>query len=143
MRLDPLLLSQIQGGDDLLTWFGGRAPSFHDAEIVSVVLERERERCVIAMHVFETTTELDAGGHFVTKKHVVVRFELERVSALELSDLNHQNVIYGLTLMRTPDDEYSLELEPCHGLSGSVTARDLKIVLIPGIPPGSIYQDHA
>ena len=139
MGLDQSLLRQIPGGDDLLAWFS-RAPSFHDAEVLSVTLERERERCRIAIHAFQMTSALDDRGYFITDKHVVVQFELERVSALTFSDFNHQNVIDGLTLTRNANGEYSLELEPCYGFWGSITAAELRIVLVPGIPPGSIYQ---
>ena len=139
MSLDQAILNQIPGGRDLLLWFEGRAPTFHDAEIISVLLDRDNSRCLIAIHTFEMTNEVDNRGYFVNKKHVVVSFEIEQVSSLELSDFNHQNVIDGITLDIKPNGEYSLSLEPCYGLSGTITGRNLKIALTPGIPSGSIY----
>lgn len=78
-------------------------------------------------------------GYFVSVKHVVVTFQLDRVCELELSDFNHQNVIGGLNLARLPNGHILLELEPCYGLYGKIEAENLQISLEPGIPTKSVY----
>ena len=92
------ILNEVPGGADLLRWFEGRVPSFHDAEIISVTLDREGISGNIRIRTFEMTSDVDAQGYFVLKKHVVVGFQLSGITGLELTDFNHQNVIDGLSV---------------------------------------------
>ncbi len=128
------LLSEIPGGSQLLEWFDGRVPSFHDAEVLELVLDRKKACCTIKVHTFQITSEVDAKGFFVLHKHAQVSFHLEGVANLELNDFNEQNAIYGLALGRTADQAIRLELDQCHGLFGFVEARVLTIGLEPGKP---------
>lgn len=137
--LDHDLLKELPGGPDLIAWFGGRVPSFHDAEIVELVLERTESRCRLKVHAFETTPDLDAEGYFISVKHVVVTFQLAHISELELTDFNHQNVIDGIGLTRLPNGHILLKLEPCYGLWGEIEADSMQISLEPGKPSGSVY----
>jgi hypothetical protein len=125
------LLVETPGGADLLNWFGGRVPSFHDAEVLEVSLTSNGANCAIIIHAFEMTSEVDPKGFFVLKNHVAVRFRFSGVTALELEGFNHQNVIYGLSLSRTAQSGFRLELEPCYGMSGFVEARAVAIELEP------------
>lgn len=133
------LLNTVAGGTDLLEWFGGHAPSFHDAEVLGVTLDREGARCILKVHAFEMTSEVDRNGYFVCTRHAVVTFELGDVTSLELADFNHQNAIMGLSVVRSEDGGFGLEVEPAYGLSGVVEARSLRISIEPGIPAGSQY----
>jgi hypothetical protein len=137
--LDQDLLKEVPGGPDLIQWFAGRVPSFHDAEVIDLALERRNSLCRIKIHAFEGTRDLDSEGYFVSVKHVVVTFQLDRVCELELSDFNHQNVIDGINLARLPNGHILLELEPCYGLYGKIEAENLQISLEPGIPTKSVY----
>jgi hypothetical protein len=134
------LLNGVPGGQQLLDWFDGRVPSFHDAEVVDLSLDREKARCRIRVHAFQMTSEVDAKGFFVLDKHVLVSFHLEGVANLELNDFNQQNVIFGLALSRTAEQGFRLELDPCHGLFGFVEASILTIELEPGKPPNGVYS---
>ncbi len=133
------LLNEIPGGRQLLEWFDGRVPSFHDAEVLGLVLDRRGARCTVRIHTFQRTSEVDAKGFFVLDKHAQVSFHLEGVTNLELGDFNEQNAIYGLALSRTADLGIRLELDRCHGLFGFVEARALKIELEPGKPSEGVY----
>ena len=133
------LLLEVPGGPLLLQWFGGRVPSFHDAEVVTLTLDREGSGCSIRIHTFEMTPDIDAKGFFVLKNHLVVCFRLSEVVNLELGEFNHQNVIDGLSLSRTADRSFRLEMEPCYGLFGFVEARTMSIELEPGKPEGGVY----
>jgi hypothetical protein len=135
--LNKELLEGVAGGTDLLAWFEGRVPSFHDAEVLALRLDRHEATCQVKIYTFEITAEVDGEGYLVTTKHVVVSFELSHVTALNLKDFNHQNVIYGLSITQMPDGDFCLALEPCWGLSGEINARSLQITLEPGAPTGS------
>jgi hypothetical protein len=133
------LLTEIPGGAQLVEWFDGRVPSFHDAEVLGLTLDRRGARCTIGIHTFQMTSEVDAKGFFVFDKHAQVSFHLEGVTKLELNDFNEQNVIYGLALSRAADQAIRLELDQCHGLFSFVEARALKIELQPGKPSEGVY----
>jgi hypothetical protein len=130
------VLSEIPGGADLLAWFGGYLPSFHDAEILGLELDRAGPTCRIRAHTWEISDEVDKTGHFVLSRHVVASFELGGVTELSLEGFNHQNVIFGLFIERS-DNGYRIELEPCYGLSGAITAKTVRVALEPGTPSDS------
>jgi len=131
---DPEWLEGIPGGKELVAWFEGYVPTFHDAEIVSLALDTGTERCVLRVAAFIMTPEVDAAGYFVLKAHVVVAFTLDGVTGLELDGFNHQNVIFGLSLVTTPVGGVRLEMEHCHGLAGWIEAGTVAIALEPGKP---------
>jgi hypothetical protein len=133
------LLKELPGGARLVEWFGGRVPSFHDAEIVSLSLDRDGGRCVLNVHTFSTNPEVNEKGFYKTKDHVVVSFRFAGVTNLELQDFNEQNVIYGLSVCRTAGGELRLEMEACYGLFGFIEGRQLEIELEPGKPKTTIY----
>jgi hypothetical protein len=137
--------ASIPGGPELLAWFG-RVPSFHDAEIVRLDLNR-RAASTLSIHAWNTTDRVDERGYFVLDRHAVVTFALEDVLDLQLGGFSHQNVIGYLHLRRAPDrpdrrpymwdpapDDWEVELEPCYGMDGHIRCRRISISFIPGMP---------
>jgi Immunity protein 50 len=114
-----------------MEWFG-RRPSFHDAEILSLSLDRTGTSC-IRLYTWDLTSEIDAKGYYVLRNHVVVSFLLDDISDLELVGFNHQNVIFSLTVERSQDG-FKLLLGPCYGLAGTLTARSIRVEFAPGKP---------
>jgi hypothetical protein len=127
----PNCFEQVPGGPELRKWFGG-IPSFHDAEILSLYLDRAGSSR-IRIHTWRMTDAVDENGFYVLENHAVVTFILDEVIDLELSEFNPQNVIYGLTLRQTPDG-LELALEHCWGLSGRLVARQIRVEFQPGKP---------
>jgi hypothetical protein len=132
--MDLDVLSKVPGGTDLILWFDGTLPSFHDAEVLEVLLERANASCRVKVHGFRTTPDLDEKGYYVSIKHVVITFQFLQVEKLELTDFNHQNVIDGLDLTRQSGGKILFDMKPCYGLWGSIEAADLVISLQPGKP---------
>jgi hypothetical protein len=136
----------VSGGDDLLRWFG-QAPSFHDAEILSLDLRRKGQS-VLRLHGWINTGQVGQGGYFVLDRNAIVTFTLSEVMDLQLDGFSVQNVIGGLILRRAPHrperrgylaldplpQDIELELEPCYGLSGLIRARSVSITFEPGKP---------
>ena len=118
----------IPGADDLVRWFG-RWPAFHDAEILSVHLERGG-RSVIRLHAWNRSTQTDAEGRFIREKEAIVMFEFAGIKELHLDgeDADAQNVISGLTVEKAPAG-YRLVLGPCYGLAGEIVAEELIVRL--------------
>jgi hypothetical protein len=60
-----------------LTDIFGRWPSFHDAEIISIYLDRSGQdgpSLEAKIHLFEMTNRVDAKGYYVLKNHILVTF---------------------------------------------------------------------
>ncbi len=90
----PIEIKGIPGASALHDWFG-YWPSFHDAEIVGLHLNRKGGSS-LRLHTWEMTKEVDEKGYYVLSKHVVVEFILETISSLSLNGFSHQNVVFGL-----------------------------------------------
>jgi Immunity protein 50 len=119
----------------------GYWPSFHDAEVVCLELNR-LGRSRIQVHTFEMTDEVDGRGYYVIEKHALVSFLLESVSTLQLDGFNDQNVISGLGLKKTAIG-FELLLGGCYGIEGRIACAQLSIEMKPGIPEQSIYGESA
>ena len=71
----PAEIAGIQGSAELHDWFG-YWPNFHDAEIISLHLNRSGHSSMRA-HTWEMTKEIDQNGYYVLTKHLVVEFVFE------------------------------------------------------------------
>jgi len=127
----PIETKDIHGASELYDWFG-YWPSFHDAEIISLHLNRGGNSS-LRVHTWEMTKEVDEKGYYVLARHVVVEFILEAVSDLSLNGFNHQNVVFGLEVEKI-DSGFRLRLDDCYGLTGSIEAERLSLSLTPGKP---------
>ena len=89
----PIEIKEIQGASELQEWFG-YWPSFHDAEIVALHLNREGVSS-FRVHTWEMKREIEEKGYYVLAKHIVVEFIFEAVAGLSLEGFNRQNVLFG------------------------------------------------
>jgi hypothetical protein len=131
-------LNVIVGAQELHDWFG-YWPGFHDAEIVSLHLNRHGPSYLL-IHTWEMTNKVDERGFYVMQKHVVVEFVLNDISELDLGGFSHQNVIFGLDLEKK-DAGFTLTLDPCYGLAGTIDANKVSIRLKPGKPQDGDQTD--
>src|SRR6266571_6217124 len=121
-------LNVIVGAQDLHDWFG-YWPRFHDAEIVSLHLNR-RGPSSLLIHTWEMTNKVEERGFYVLEKHVLVEFVLEDILELELGGFSNQNVVFGLDLKKK-DAGFVCTLDPCYGLAGTIEAEKISIRLKP------------
>jgi Immunity protein 50 len=96
------------GNSHLLTDIFCRWPSFHDAEVLNITLDRGDRGTFgpsleAAVHVFEMTSQIDDDGRYVLKNHVVVRMRFSRIVNLTLTDFNQQNVLGSLGIEHLSD----------------------------------------
>jgi Immunity protein 50 len=127
----PTEVEEIPGVVELHDWFG-YWPGFHDAEIISLYLNRKGISS-LRVHTWEMTKQVDEKGYFVLAKHIVVEFVFENVSALNLTGFSQQNVIFGLDIEKTGSG-FRLTLDECYGLAGSIEAERLSLRITPGKP---------
>ncbi|HEX5236771.1 MAG TPA: hypothetical protein VFW25_15735 [Silvibacterium sp.] len=123
--MDSNLISGLAGADAVKDWFDGW-PSFHDAEVVSIFLARQKES---VLRVYP----------YYPQKPATVDFIFEDVTDIELKDFSGQNVIFGLEIQKATDQNgssvYRLFLAPCYGMAGTIDAKSLRIELSPGSSP--------
>jgi hypothetical protein len=124
-------LNSIVGAQELHDWFG-YWPRFHDAEIVSLHLNR-RSPSFLVIHTWEMTSKVDDRGFYVLEKHVVVEFVFDDVVELELGGFSHQNVIFGLDIQKK-EGGFVVTLDPCYGMAGTIEVENISIRIKPGKP---------
>jgi hypothetical protein len=79
----------------------GAWPSFHDAEVMRVSLDRSGPAgpsLDVVIHLFEMTNEVDAKGFFVRRHHTEVTLRFDGIVELNLREFNRQNVLAGLEI---------------------------------------------
>ncbi len=119
---------------NLLTDVFGHWPNFHDAEICSVRLDRNRAdgtvpSVTMLIHVFELSGTTDQHGFYHAKASVMVELGFSDVQSLELSGLNSQNVLNGLMIEPDPTDaRFTVELDSSYGLSGAFTCGQINVL---------------
>jgi hypothetical protein len=88
---------------EAVTRIFGRWPSFHDAEVVTLALDRRGERAPILtaqIHVWQTSGESDADGYYVRVDSTLVTLRFEEAVVQSLHGFNAQNVLSELRLER-------------------------------------------
>ncbi len=128
-------LHDIPGGKALFDWFG-RVPRFHDAELLEITLSSKGSG-LLRIHTWNMTDTVDARGYFVLDKHVVVTFALEAVSVINCTEFDVvPGIIFELEITKL-DQGFRLEWSASYGVSGSISAKQLRITLEPGEPSRS------
>jgi len=129
---------EIPGAAEVIAWFG-YWPTFHDAEVLSIVLNRSGESQVVIL-TWGTTPEIDPSGYFVQAKHAVVTFRMEGfprdadgITRTEIACFNHQNVLSSAAVTKTQDC-YELALDGIFGVGGSIFCERMSVTLEPGVP---------
>ena len=152
MQSSERAYSQLVGFERVFNHFG-EWPTFHDAEVLSLTLDRDAQAgktgptLSILLHGFEMSGEITPAGHYKTIKHCVVTFAFYDVHLEKLEDFNHQNAIMELTLVDST--AHGLEhlrlrvaIEGANGLTCIFACRYGQVLdLTPGIPPTSMYRD--
>src|SRR4051812_30983612 len=96
------ITDHVAGAEKPIAVFG-RWPSFHDAEVLRLSLDRrsptgECEPTLDAIvHTWEMTSEIDPAGHYMMRNHVLVHLRFLGIDELKLDGFNAQNVLFALT----------------------------------------------
>ncbi len=129
----------IPGADEVVAWFGSW-PTFHDAEVLSITLDRSSGSQVV-IHAFQGTSEVDPRGH-VLFKHAIVTFALdgfpldeEGITNTRIDFFNHQNVLSSAWIEKTSQG-HVLRLDGIFGVDGSISCKRLSVKLEPATSDG-------
>jgi hypothetical protein len=126
-------------------------PSFHDAEVIQVRLDRgggvgsDGEPTLPSLeadiHVFEMTEEIATNGAYVLHKHTLATFAFRGIDELELKWFNHQNVLWELELEDISDRQlealnWAVRFASSSGLEGSFKCGEIEVLrAVPFDPP--------
>jgi len=131
----------IVGHEKLLERFG-HWPSFHDAEVISVRLERDRGEpltgpvLTFVFHLFRIEVAPDDPARDNTVTSICFR----EVESLRLFDFNHQNAISGLAIatsycQKLSGPIFSVEIKPGFGLSCSFSCTQIEVLSVEPYKP--------
>jgi hypothetical protein len=142
----------IESGE-ALTRFFGRWPSFHDAEILEVHLDRghvepeknlyEFPSLTLKIHLWEMTKEVDHNGYFILRNHTLATLKLSDLDRLNLVGFNHQNAIMEMEIHRRertdgPSPYFEVEIVPAFGFAASFICLHVTVVeAMPCNPDGT------
>jgi len=136
-------------GSEKLTGIFGRWPSFHDAEVLELRLERgqarpddsvyESAKITAKIYVFNTTGEVSPEGYFVVVNQTLATLQFRDVTGFEMRWFNQQNVLSELLISTEAGDEGNLSyLSVVLGSSFGMDAsfRCLAIEVLAAVPCG-------
>ena len=136
-NLNPLSIESKIENSHLLTDIFGRWPCFHDAEVLSIALDRGERGAYgpsleAAVRLYEGTSEVDNEGRYVLKNHVVVRLRFSQILNLALADFNNQNVLGSLVIEHLSDRErdlvkFSVVFESIFGVKAKLHCDSVRI----------------
>jgi len=125
-------LRDIPGGDALVEWFG-RVPSFHDAELLEIVLSNEGVGR-LRIYAWNMTSDVDAEGYFILDKHAIVILDLDGVGTVNCTDFDMMPGIIGNLEISKADERYRIEWDASYGVAGFITAKGVRISFVPEGP---------
>jgi len=94
-------LKLIWGSEQIIDWFG-YWPSFHDAEIHWIKLQRgipgqsNGSSAELLIHTYEITEDKDERGFLDLRKHCLIHLRLEGCTEVKLEGFGLQNILFGL-----------------------------------------------
>ncbi len=144
-RFMEIPLERIENSEALISVFG-YWPSFHDAEVLELLIQRNGSSSgcasiVALVHVFEMTNQIKSDGHFLCHKHSIVSFAFEDIDELTLDSFNYQNVLDCLSIEEMESGSFAVTFDSAYGLDAFFTCRHIKVKsVIQGIPAKSVYS---
>jgi hypothetical protein len=130
---------RILGAAQLVAVFG-YWPSFHDAEVSWVRLDRRpfgdgQPALETLVHVFEITNEVGADGYYVLRHHVLVHLRFRDLAELRLDGFNHQNSLMGLTITDIRDRQtervlWEVRIDPAYGVGAKFQCHSIEVVSV-------------
>ena len=110
---------------NLLTGIFQGWPSFHDAEILRVTIQRHGgiASAEFVIHVWKT-------ADYRSLLHTLVTLRFDGIELKRFEEFNHQNVMYELTI--TPgergDKKFNVELPTSHGCDACLSCDSITVI---------------
>jgi hypothetical protein len=136
--------SLIKGSEKLTSLFG-YWPTFHDAEVISLTLNRAGSTLLADVHVFEITSEVSQKGSFLCRHHCVVTLRFSEVDQVKIEGFGQQNPLMGLRIedvsaRQLERIKFEVSFDGSFGLDCSFACAAVEVLTVKtGIPEGSVY----
>jgi len=128
-------LDYITDAEKLTTFFG-YWPSFHDAEVLWLKLDREPRGGLCGptlealVHAFEMMSEVNPEGYFVLRNHILVHFRFQDLDGLEMENFNHQNALMGLSIEEIEDQQIQVQFDAAFGVDAFFLCRAVQVLSV-------------
>ncbi len=130
-------MNEIQNRQALISIFGGW-PSFHDAEVFWILLDRGGEEgpaLTAKIHVFEGTKEVSERGYYVSKNHTLATLRFGGVELEYLENFNDQNVLFSLDIADLDPEEsegrcFEVVMSASYGCSAEFRCRTIEVTAV-------------
>jgi Immunity protein 50 len=115
----------IPGGQSLIEWLG-RAPRFHDAEVLDISISA-KTLSFIRIHTWNMTDKVDDRGYFVTERHAVVTISLNEVTSIALNGFDVMpGIIFDLEVSSI-EDGFPVAWSGSYGVAGILRAKRISV----------------
>ena len=119
----------------LLTDIFGYWPTFHDAEVHSILLDRDQEHYAsleAKIHLFEMTNVVDERGYYVLQHHTLVLLRFQGLADLEICDFNDQNALLGLEIKDLSAEgrsvSFEVDFDAAYGFGASFKCQEIAVL---------------
>ena len=117
----------------LLMDYLGQWPSFHDAEVITLHLDRKH--VTLELTLAYVWRDIASGyGECKSPKCCTATLIFRGVSELHLDDFNEQNVLAELLIQRLNETEFTVRLNPVYGVRADFSCRDIEVFSV--VPQG-------
>ncbi len=119
----------------------GYWPSFHDAEVHRLTLDRgsfdlEKQVAIavsmkVAIEFWEMSSEVDYKGHFVHTRRTRAMLKFDNVEAVHIVGFNHQNAIQGLWIERVIEENrtfFKITFDSAYGLESTFSCSAIEVL---------------
>jgi hypothetical protein len=110
-------------------------PSFHDAEIQSIVITRDCDsgaQMDVTIHHWKLTSAVDSKGFYVLKLHTLTTLRFFNVSELSLGGFNHQNVLLDMEISEIAEPPlercFSVSMPAAYGCEASFRCERIRVI---------------
>jgi hypothetical protein len=128
-------------GNEKLTAVFGYWPSFHDAEVLWLRLDRQGvgdgrgPTLEAVIHAFEITPEVGPDGYYVLRHHVLVHLRFHDVVELRLDGFNQQNALFGLSITDLTQREwehvrFEVSFDSSFGVGAAFQCHEIEVVTV-------------
>ncbi len=122
----------------LLTGIFGTWPSFHDAEVVRLCLDRDGAAGALLeadIHLFEMTSEVTPDGFYRHRHDTMATLRFAGVDELSVVGFNHQNVLSELSLAENPSHTgWEVSFDASFGVAIQFSCESISVLAAAAFP---------
>ncbi|RIV26393.1 hypothetical protein D2Q93_04275 [Alicyclobacillaceae bacterium I2511] len=122
-----IFLEDLIKNKNLVERFFGYFPSFHDDEVLTVILSHKGPSVSFQILASEWINGVDGQGRVIRGKTGIVTFKLNGVSDVELDGLSEHNYLLGIDVERYENDNVEVRLIGSTEFGARIVAKTVMI----------------